>query len=67
MSGKWFFIGTIIVLLMVFGALIYPTLHSMVDDVSTTGFLPLLAAAVVGLPYMFLGFVVYAIFRVVKG
>jgi len=66
MSGKWFFLITVAILLLVFGMLTYPTVRTIVGNTDTTGFVPLLAAAVTLLPYGFLGFAVYAVWRLVK-
>ena len=53
-------------MLIIFGILLYPTLHSMVGDVSTTGFLPLTTDAVILMPYAFMGFVFYLIMKLVR-
>ncbi len=54
-------------LLVVLGLLLYPTIHYVNGLVDTTGWLPLTAAAKTVLPYMFLGFVIYAIIHMRGG
>ncbi len=55
------FVVFIAVLIAVLAMLFYPTLHTMISDVDKTGWLPLTAAAVVALPFVFLGYAVYLI------
>ena len=43
--------------------LLYPTVRSMVNQANTTGFLPIIKASVIFLPYAFLLFLVYAIYN----
>ena len=59
-TAYWLTLGGILVVL---GMLFYPTLHGYITGVDRTGMLPLLSSAVTLLPYGFLGFVVYAIFK----
>ena len=57
----------IAVIVVVVGMLTYPSLHGFVGTVDRTGFLPILSAAITFLPYAFLLFVVYAIFKRSRG
>ncbi len=60
---RTYYIIVVGILLVVFGMLLYPTLHIVIGGVDLTGFLPLTASATILLPYAFLGFVVYAIVK----
>ena len=63
---RTFYILVISVALVVLGLVFYPSLHIVIEGANVTvgtGFLPLTAAAVTLLPYAFLGFVVYALFK----
>ncbi len=60
------YVIVISIMLVVLGLVFYPSLHSVVSNANVTvagGFLPLVAMAVTLLPYAFLGFIVYAIFK----
>ena len=61
-----FYIIVISVMLIVLGMLFYPTVHTMVGGADTTGFLPLTTASLTFLPYAFLAFILYAIFKTAK-
>jgi hypothetical protein len=58
---RTFYIIVVGTLIVVFGATLFPTMRLMTGYVDTTGFPPLLKAAVTFTPYAFLLFVVYAI------
>ena len=62
-----FTIMVVVILVSAIGLLLFPPVHLMVDAVSISSFLPLTQSAVRFLPYMFLFFVGYAIWRQVKG
>ena len=49
--------------LVAVGLLLYPTIKEQFGFVDTTGWLPLVTAAFTVVPYAFIGFVIYAIFR----
>ncbi len=53
-------------MLVIFGILLYPSLHSLNSTVDTTGFLPLTKAAVYFIPYAFLLFIFYLINKVLR-
>ena len=61
-----FVIFSVALVLVVIGLLLYPSIHTLVGLVDTTGFLPLTIASIAALPYIFLGFIVYAILKVAK-
>lgn len=67
-----YYVIVVATLLVVFGMLLYPTVHFAISGgtgysgLDKTGFLPLTAAAVTLLPYAFLGFVIYAIIKLSK-
>ena len=63
---RTYYFIVISVLLVVFGVLLYPTIHLVVGFVDTTGFLPLTKAATIALPYIFLAFIGWAIFQMKK-
>ncbi len=56
----------IAVILVVLGMLFFPSLHLSVGNVTTTGWLPLTIAAKTFLPYAFLLFVIYGVFRMAR-
>jgi hypothetical protein len=53
------------VLLVVLGALLYPTVHTMVGAAvdASSGWLPLTTAAATALPYFFLFIILYAVVK----
>ena len=63
---RLYYILVICGILVVIGLLMYPTLHRLIGNVEITGFLPLTKAAVILIPYAFLGFIIYAILQVVR-
>ena len=63
---KGSYLVVIALVLVVIGMLLYPSLHDLIGGVDTTGYLPLLKAAVISMPYLFLGFIVYAIIQQAK-
>lgn len=52
--------------IVVIGLLLFPTVNGMVDLADVSACLPLIQSAKAGLPYAFLGFVFYAIWKVAK-
>ncbi len=50
-------------LVIIMAMLLYPTAHTIVGEVDTTGFLPLTRAGITLAPYAFLGLALYIIFR----
>ena len=63
---RTFYVVIIGGMLLVLGMLFYPSLHDIVGVVDRTGFLPLLSTSLIVLPYVFLGFILYGILRMVR-
>lgn len=65
--GKAFYAGVIIFLLLVVGALLYPTIYSITSSADVTGFLDITKAGMIFLSYAFIMFIIYAVYRMIKG
>lgn len=63
---KAYYLAVIAVLLVVFGMLLYPNIRELLGFIDTTGWLPLTKAGFTALPYLFLLFILYGIFKQAK-
>ena len=63
---KFVYVGIVGLIVVVLGLLFFPTVHINFWNINTTGFLPITSAAAALMPYVFLAFIVYAIFLLVK-
>ena len=53
----------ICIMLVTLGMVMFPSLHGIVSGISIASYLPLVGASVTFLPYAFLLFIVYAIYK----
>ena len=65
--GKQVFVLVIIGVGIFMGIAAFPTIHTFLKGVSTTGFSPLLAASVTFLPYVLVFFIIYPLIMWMKG
>jgi hypothetical protein len=57
---------TIVGMVVIMGMMFYPTVRTVIGNVDSTGWLPIVTMAKTALPYAFLGLVIYGIYRIVK-
>jgi hypothetical protein len=65
--GKTLFWLVVAGMALTFGILLFPSIHSILDETDTTGFSYLLSAMVTGLPYVLLFIIGYIVFKASRG